>query len=94
MKDEPHSESEMAMATGEISGGYLSDLGPNDMSSWIAAETDYLEANFPKEMATHYYAAILAANDGNQKKAAKEIKTANRLGLPDEDMNAFLAASL
>jgi hypothetical protein len=44
LKDEPRSESEMAMATGEISGGYLSDLGPNDMSSWISAETDYLEA--------------------------------------------------
>ena len=55
--------------------------------------TDFLEANFRKEMATHYYAAILAANDGNQKKAEKEIRTANRLGLPDEDMNAFLAAN-
>ena len=55
--------------------------------------TNYLEANFQKEMATHYYAAILAANDGNQKKAVKEIKKANRLGLPDQDMNTFLAAN-
>ncbi|MNJ85775.1 Protease HtpX [compost metagenome] len=54
---------------------------------------NFLEANFKNEMATHYYAAILAGSDGNQKKAAKEIRIANKLGLPDEDMNAFLAAN-
>lgn len=67
-------------------------LQQNNMDQFREATT-YLEANFPKEMATHYYAAILAANDGDQKKAVKEIKTANRLGLPDQDMNAFLAAN-
>lgn len=55
--------------------------------------TNFLEANFQNEMITHYYAAILAANDGNQKKLAEEIRTANKLGLSDEDMNAFLAAT-
>lgn len=55
--------------------------------------TKFLEDHFKNEMATHYYAAILAANEGDPKKAAKEIRIANRLGLPDEDMNAFLVAN-
>lgn len=67
-------------------------LQQNNMDQFREA-TNYLESNFQKEMATHYYAAILAANDGDQKKAEKEIRTANRMGLPDQDMTAFLAAN-
>lgn len=55
--------------------------------------TEHLETHFKNEMVTHYYAAILAANDGDQKKAIKEIKIANRMGLPAEEMEAFLAAN-
>lgn len=55
--------------------------------------THLLEANFKNVMATHYYAAILAANDGNQEKATKEIRIANKLGLPDEEMMLFLATN-
>ncbi|WP_343636257.1 M48 family metalloprotease [Fluviicola sp.] len=75
---------------------YLMDaqigLRLNNMSQFRAA-TNFLEANFKNEMATHYYAAILAANNGDPQKADKEIRIANKLGLPNEEMNAFLAAN-
>jgi Zn-dependent protease with chaperone function len=67
-------------------------LQQNNMLQFREA-TNFLEANFKNEMPTHYYAAILAANEGNQKKVNKEIRIANRLGLSDEEMNAFLAAN-
>lgn len=67
-------------------------LRQNNMSQFREA-TNFLETNFKNEIATHYYTAILAANDGDQKKAAKEIRIANKLGLPDEEMNAFLVAN-
>lgn len=68
-------------------------LQENDLTKFREA-SNFLSANFPNEMATHYYAAILAANDGDHKKATTEIRIANKLGLPDKDMREFLLSSV
>jgi Zn-dependent protease with chaperone function len=49
-----------------------------------------LQEKFPNEVVTHYYAAILAANDEDWSKAKKEILKAEQLGLSSEDVQAFL----
>nr|WP_294860776.1 M48 family metalloprotease [uncultured Fluviicola sp.] len=67
-------------------------LQGNDLTQFREG-TNFLMANFKDQMISHYYAAILAANDGNKKKAASEIRIANKLGLPDADMTLFLATN-
>ena len=41
-----------------------------------------LDATYPNEMATHYFAAFRAALESDWMRAEREIKTAERLGLP------------
>jgi len=52
--------------------------------------TEQLVANHPELMATHFYNAILAANDEKWITAEEEIKVAQSLGLPPEVAQQFL----
>ena len=52
--------------------------------------TTKLEATHPELITTHYYSAILAANDERWFKAETEIKKAESLGLPHEAAQQFL----
>jgi len=54
------------------------------------AVTNKLIEKFPNEMATHYYAAILASADEQWMKAYDEILEAQKLGLPEENVQEFL----
>ena len=49
-----------------------------------------LAKNYPDEMYSHYYAALVAATDEKWTKAKEEILIAGKLGLPDETVNHFL----
>lgn len=53
-----------------------------------------LEKKFPDEMATHYFAAILAAWDERWGRASREIRTAGRLGLPEKTVQEFLDSGI
>lgn len=49
-----------------------------------------LEAKYPDEMVTHYFAAIEAATEEHWVKADREIRKAGKLGLAQEDVDRFL----
>lgn len=49
-----------------------------------------LTRNFPDEMTTHYYAALLASHDEEWTKAYDEIMIAREKGLPEEAVKEFL----
>ena len=49
-----------------------------------------LDATYPNEMATHYFAAFRAALESDWMRAEREIKTAERLGLPHQTAEWFL----
>lgn len=50
----------------------------------------HLEDTFPREMATHYFAAIRAALDEDWTRAEREIHEAEKLGLPHQEAARFL----
>lgn len=52
--------------------------------------THHLIQEYPEEMGSHYYAALLAANDEEWVKANDEILKAKKLGLSDANVQAFL----
>jgi Zn-dependent protease with chaperone function len=54
------------------------------------AAVNALAATHPDLMQTHYYLAVLAANDEDWEKAENEIKKAQSLGLPAEAAQQFL----
>lgn len=56
--------------------------------------TRMLATQYPDTLATHYFSAIIAATDGDWIKAEDEIKHAQRLGLPPEVVNEFLASGI
>jgi Zn-dependent protease with chaperone function/tetratricopeptide (TPR) repeat protein len=68
----------------------------------IAAEDDTsfrqaverLTRNHPQTAATHYFAALAAAVDGRWEHAEDEIRQAERLGLPHEAAEHFLASGV
>lgn len=61
-----------------------------DMIDDFRSTTERLVANHPELMATHFYNAVLAANDEKWITAEKEIKVAQGLGLPPEVAQQFL----
>ena len=54
------------------------------------AAVNALAASHPDLMQTHFFLAIIAANDEDWEKAEAEIKLAQSLGLPAEDAQRFL----
>jgi len=54
------------------------------------AAVDALAASHPDLMQTHFFSAVLAANDEDWEKAEAEIKKAQSLGLPAETVQQFL----
>ncbi len=56
--------------------------------------TQTLVKKYPGQMATHYYAAVLAAFDEQWIKAEEEIKKAEALGLPPEAARELLKAGI
>src|SRR5262245_27205928 len=54
------------------------------------AAVNVLAANHPDLMVTHLYLAIIAAKDEHSQKAEDEIKIAQSLGLPAENVQRFL----
>ena len=61
-----------------------------DRSDDFRRLTGQLVANHPELMPTHYFNAILAANDEKWITAEEEIKVAQSLGLPPEVVQQFL----
>jgi len=53
-----------------------------------------LTSRFPNELSTHYYNAIQLAIDGKWIASEDEIKTAERLGLPESDAQGLLATGI
>jgi Zn-dependent protease with chaperone function len=49
-----------------------------------------LQKQYPDKLATHYFNALIAANDNKWKLAEKEIYAAKNLGLSDDAVQAFL----
>lgn len=68
-------------------------LNNNDLANFEQA-TNYLIREHSNQMLSHYFMAILAANNQNWKQAEKEIHLANKLGLPKEDMEKFLNSGI
>jgi Zn-dependent protease with chaperone function len=58
------------------------------------AATRELVTFFPNEMLTHYFAAIAAAQNEEWSKAESEILIAQKMGLPEEDVNSFLESGV
>lgn len=56
--------------------------------------TEILVRKYPDQMATHYCNAIRLAMDGSWIRAEDEIKKAERLGLPAQTAQAFLASGV
>jgi Zn-dependent protease with chaperone function len=81
-----------------------SDSYPYLMLASIALELDdvesfrravgQLQAHGADPVATHYFAAVLAAIDEDWTLAESEIREAGRLGLPDDVVKTFLAAGV
>ena len=65
------------------------ELQKNNISEFRATTNLMLE-KYPKEMATHYFAAILAYQDQDWKNAKKEILIAKEYGLSNDLVNEFL----
>lgn len=53
-----------------------------------------LKLRYPNQMSTHYYNAIGAAFESNWITAEDEIKAAGRMGLPAQDVQAFLDSGI
>ncbi|GHT40583.1 hypothetical protein FACS189437_06370 [Bacteroidia bacterium] len=64
-------------------------LQKEDIADFRSATNDLLE-KYPDLMVTHYFAAILAAQEEEWERAEKEILQAQELGLPEEAVNSFL----
>jgi len=64
-------------------------LGLNELGAAREA-TAQLQRKYPGEMATHYFSAFIAANDGHWIKAEDEILKARDRGLSAEATQAFL----
>lgn len=64
-------------------------LQENNINDFRSA-TNSLFKLYPNLMVTHYYGAILAAQDYEWKRAENEILLAKKLGLPEEDVQRFL----
>jgi len=56
--------------------------------------TDLLVRNFPNQMATHYFNAIRQAMDENWITSEDEIQQAGRMGLPAQNVQAFLDSGI
>ncbi|MDD4990622.1 MAG: M48 family metalloprotease [Paludibacter sp.] len=56
----------------------------------LKAEIASLKAKYPDHMLTHYYLAVLAANDSEWRTAKKEILLAKQKGLPQDAVDEFL----
>jgi Zn-dependent protease with chaperone function len=65
-----------------------------DMTYEFQRSVDRLLEREPELMATHYYAAIRAAMNGDRQAAELEIREAGRLGLPAEAVESFLAGGV
>ena len=68
-------------------------LGLDDNRSFREA-AEALASQHPRTTATHYFAAIAAAMDGRWEQAEGEIREAERLGLPHEAAERFLASGV
>jgi Zn-dependent protease with chaperone function len=68
-------------------------LQKNDMYQF-KSETASLKAKYPDHMLTHYYSAILAANEGEWRIAKKEILIAKQKGLPQDSVDEFLNSGI
>ncbi len=55
--------------------------------------TNYLTKNYPDKMVSHYFGAILAANDEDWILAEKQILLAKETGLSEETVDGFLNSS-
>lgn len=55
---------------------------------------DVLTSRYPRTLAAHYYGAVRAAMDGHWMHAEDEIREAERLGLPHEVLDSFLASGV
>lgn len=65
------------------------ELQKNNIHEFRVATNMMLE-KYPKEMLTHYFAAILAYQDQDWENAKKEILIAQEYGLPNDVVNDFL----
>jgi len=68
-------------------------IGLDDTGSFREA-VEALTSKHPGTPATHYFAAIAAAMDGRWEQAEREIREAERLGLPHEAAERFLASGV
>lgn len=68
-------------------------FGLNDNNSFRGAVT-VLKSNHPGTMATHYFSAIAAVLDEQWEQAESEIREAERLGLPKDTVEHFLASGV
>ena len=68
-------------------------LSVDDTKSFRGAVT-VLRSNHPGTLATHYFSAIAAAMDKRWEDAENEIREAERLGLPKEAVDSFLATGV
>lgn len=66
------------------------------MGSWTQARVLLAEAEqrFPNEMGTHYFAAVLAANEEQWNRAVREIRAAEKLGLAAKTVEEFLSSGV
>ena len=56
--------------------------------------TDKMLKSYPKDMSTHYYAAIIAAHDEEWIKSKKEILLAGKYGLSEDVVDKFLDSGI
>lgn len=68
-------------------------LAVNDTVSFRQA-VENLTSKQPQTAAAHYFAAVSAAMDGRWERAEDEIREAERLGLPHEAAESFLASGV
>ena len=68
-------------------------IGLDDNRSFREA-LEALTSKHPRTAATHYFAAIAAAMDERWEQAEDEIREAERLGLPHEAVESFLASGV
>jgi tetratricopeptide (TPR) repeat protein/Zn-dependent protease with chaperone function len=68
-------------------------IGLQDIASFREA-VNALTTKYPRTLATHYFGAIAAATDGRWEHAEEEIREAERLGLPHEAAESFLASGV
>ncbi len=69
------------------------DLLQNDMNDF-RIRTGLLKTKYPDHMMTHYYSAILAANDSKWSESKKEILKAQELGLSKEAVDNFMNSGI